>query len=325
MLRILLTSDDLLHTRIAARPDPLFEIVASVRQLRSQGTVGRLGPWPTLPAASRPLLELVPAGTAVVPDFLTPAKGSPDLETGIDTVLSTPPRQLCAELAAVAREAPLPGWTRALAAGDPAELNRLGAAIRAYHRAAVAPHWPRVEAHVAADRAVRGQAILDRGVGQVLSSLHANLRWTPGQLCCDCGLPGNFTVVPDGHGLVLQPTYFAYEPMILNPANGPAILAYPVIRPSRSRNTQQPLIALLGQTRAAVLAALRTAATTTELAGRVGIAPSSASEHASVLRDAGLVVSHRTGPAMLHMLTPLGSRLLQESASPGVRDAVNRV
>ena len=38
-----------------------------------------------------------------------------------------------------------------------------------------------------------------------------------------------------------------------------------------------------------------------------------ASQHASVLRGAGLIASLRQGGAVLHVLTPLGAELLQAS------------
>ncbi len=52
-------------------------------------------------------------------------------------------------------------------------------------------------------------------------------------------------------------------------------------------------------------------ATTTETADRVGISLPSASQHTSVLRNAGLITTTRTGTAVLHTLTPLGTALLQ--------------
>jgi DNA-binding transcriptional ArsR family regulator len=63
-----------------------------------------------------------------------------------------------------------------------------------------------------------------------------------------------------------------------------------------------------------VLEVLRTLAdgcSTTELADRVGISLAAASQHASVLRDAGLITTHRQGSAVLHVLTPLGVELLR--------------
>ena len=51
--------------------------------------------------------------------------------------------------------------------------------------------------------------------------------------------------------------------------------------------------------------------TTTELARRAGISLAAASQHATVLRGAGLIASRRQGGAVLHVLTPLGAELLQ--------------
>lgn len=67
---------------------------------------------------------------------------------------------------------------------------------------------------------------------------------------------------------------------------------------------------LLGRTRAAVLAGVRDPATTTALAERVGVSLAAASQHATVLRNAGLVHTTRIGIAVLHSLTPLGRALL---------------
>jgi DNA-binding transcriptional ArsR family regulator len=61
------------------------------------------------------------------------------------------------------------------------------------------------------------------------------------------------------------------------------------------------------------MAALVTASTSTELSARLGIPIASASEHVGVLRDAGLVVSHRAGRTVLHALTPLALAVLGDS------------
>ncbi|WP_285661348.1 ArsR/SmtB family transcription factor [Actinorhabdospora filicis] len=68
--------------------------------------------------------------------------------------------------------------------------------------------------------------------------------------------------------------------------------------------------AALGHTRAAALEALGSGCGTTELARRVGVSPASSSEHLKVLRDAGLVMSHRDGQCVLHRPTRLGRALL---------------
>lgn len=50
--------------------------------------------------------------------------------------------------------------------------------------------------------------------------------------------------------------------------------------------------------------------TTGELARRLDISPAGASQHATVLRRAGLVLSTRRRNLVLHTLTPLGRALL---------------
>ncbi|HCA87527.1 MAG TPA: transcriptional regulator, partial [Streptomyces sp.] len=59
----------------------------------------------------------------------------------------------------------------------------------------------------------------------------------------------------------------------------------------------------------AVLTAVDEPATTTGLALRLGLAPSSVSAHLSALRDAGLLASRRCGHEVLYERTPLGIAL----------------
>ena len=101
------------------------------------------------------------------------------------------------------------------------------------------------------------------------------------------------------------------------------VLIYPA-QPSwttYSTNNSRDLARLLGHTRAAAMRALRTPCTTAQLAGRVGISAASASEHAKVLRDAGLVQTMRCRRSVRHSPTPLGRNLLNghEPAAPGPR------
>jgi len=70
------------------------------------------------------------------------------------------------------------------------------------------------------------------------------------------------------------------------------------------------LAALLGRTRAKAIRAIAAGCTTTELAWALGVAPATASEHATVLRNARLISTRRHRNAVLHTLTPLGAALL---------------
>lgn len=68
---------------------------------------------------------------------------------------------------------------------------------------------------------------------------------------------------------------------------------------------------LLGRNRARVLRAAVSGGGTGELARALGISAASASEHLAVLRDAGFVVSRREGKSVRHQLTALGAAALR--------------
>jgi DNA-binding transcriptional ArsR family regulator len=55
--------------------------------------------------------------------------------------------------------------------------------------------------------------------------------------------------------------------------------------------------------------------TTGELARRHEISAPGVSQHTQVLREAGLIVSRRTGPNVIHTVTPLGKALLMGIAT----------
>jgi DNA-binding transcriptional ArsR family regulator len=93
----------------------------------------------------------------------------------------------------------------------------------------------------------------------------------------------------------------------------PPVLVYPVDPaplPDRDRPDQRALGALVGNTRAAVLGAVGDGCSTSDLARRVQVSPAAASQHASILREAGLIVSTRDRNQVVHTLTPLGVALL---------------
>jgi DNA-binding transcriptional ArsR family regulator len=59
-----------------------------------------------------------------------------------------------------------------------------------------------------------------------------------------------------------------------------------------------------------VLDAIGDGCSTTDLARRVGVSPAAASQHATVLRNAGLVMRQRDRNTVLHTLTALGRAVL---------------
>ncbi|MFJ3339226.1 ArsR/SmtB family transcription factor [Streptomyces sp. NPDC086766] len=315
--------------RFSTGPDPLWETVLSLTLLGGTARRAVFDPWRQqartglrrlAPQRARMLRALAPP-VGDFPDFLTPAQGAGGLEAGIDAVLSTPRRFLRRDLAVLSRSVP---WAGALAAGDPAVLRELGAALRDYHAAAVAPYEGRIRVLVDGERAARARAVLDHGSGGALASLGPAFRWRAPVLEAD--YPVDRDLHLRGRGLLLIPSAFCWRtPVTLIDPELPPVLVYPSPRGvgwwsdpapgTTSTGGPGPLAHLLGATRAHCLRLVEDGAITGELARRLGVSPASASRHATALREAGLVTSTRCGPAVLHTLTPLGRDLLHTAAA----------
>jgi len=105
---------------------------------------------------------------------------------------------------------------------------------------------------------------------------------------------------------------------VLDPPGRQLDLIYPTtVDIAAARRGGGALQPLMGRTRAAVLAAAGGGATTSQLARLLGISIASASDHATVLRNAGLIASGRRRNTMVHTLTPLGAGLV--SAAEAMR------
>jgi DNA-binding transcriptional ArsR family regulator len=325
VLRIFFTSDDLARTSLAEAADPLWETVLSRFRLHERQIRPAFRPWirwiradPILVARMRPgarlLAVLAPLGP-YFPDFLTPLNDRAELATGLDALMSTPRRRLRDEMCRLARHASVPGWAHLLAEGDALTLARFGAALRGYYEAAIAPRRDDIQATVDADRARRAQGFLHGGIDGLLATFRPAMRWHAPVLEVDYVVDQELHL--GGRGLRLIPSYFCQRtPMSLADPRLPPVLLYPVDQDLRwstiDTSETGALDALLGRTRAAVLHAIDTGATTTHLARRLKISAASASRHTTVLRDAGLIATYRNGPGVLHTITSLGRRLLEQ-------------
>lgn len=326
MLRMHFTADDIARVRVAAAPDHLWEITNSFQVLISRDDMPAFADWrrlvgPRLGPADRLLTALLPS-RGYSPDFLTPGPGGPELESAVDTVLSTPRAVLRGDLAVLAdspsrRRRPLPAAVRALAGGEPEALRRLGSALHAYHRRALAPFLPHIRAQVDADRAARARAVMDGGTQGLLASFRPVLRWKPPVLEAD--YPVERELQLEGRGLVLQPSFFCSRIPVMLAAPSPdltPVLVYPIqhtlgwARQRSAAERDADLGLLLGRTRAALLEDVVTGRTTGELARRLGISDAAVSQHTAVLRRAGLLLSVRHRRHVLHTITPAGLALL---------------
>jgi DNA-binding transcriptional ArsR family regulator len=317
VLRVHFTADDLARTRIARGADVIWETVLSVNLLQNRegaavfdgwrGAVrGGLGRWVS------PLITLAPYGP-YFPDFLTPTEGSLSLEYGLDKILSTPRARMRRELEILASHRRLPSWIGRLAAGDVETVDHLGDVFRAYHRSAVEPSWPAIHASVRTDRERRVHALAEGGCEGLLDTFRPLMRWNPPVLEAD--YPVQRDLFLGGRGLLLVPGYFCWRtPITLVDPEMTPVLVYPVptdFRVGSGTSADRPLEKLLGSTRLAVLRAVDSGGTTTtEVSRRAGTSVASASQHATVLREAGVITTRRDGTTVRHALTSLGHALL---------------
>jgi DNA-binding transcriptional ArsR family regulator len=326
MLRIHFTAADLARVHLAREPDPVWETLLSLHQLNTprrglpvfaqwRRTAGAELTAKGLAAPARMLSALAPASASYWPDFLTPGAAASGLETGMDELRATPRSRLRRELDRMARSHGLPRWAHGLGAGEPTVLEEVATAFRLVHRTIVAPAWAGTDGTTEADRALRTRTLRDQGVHGLLNSFRPLMAWRPPVL--HVRYPEDRDLHLGGHGIRLIPSHFCWNtPIALADPTLPQVLAYPVAHPAtwapeatRERRAEA-LAALIGRTRARVLASLHTTATTGEIARSLGISASSASGHVAALREVHLADSRRDRNFVVHTLTPLGAALL---------------
>ncbi|OIJ69793.1 ArsR/SmtB family transcription factor [Streptomyces mangrovisoli] len=324
MLRIHFAPEDLARLRMASAPDPLWEIACSLHRLQTTRGRWAYADWyrqtrttlagTRLGAAVRRLLVPVLPRARYLPDFLTPHDAADGLERGLAAIVDTPPERVAHEIRMLDRCSGAPAWAhRLLERASREDLTRL---LRAYHEAVIAPHESRILATVTAERTLRGHAALADGLDALLAGLSPAVRWHPPVLHVDYVEDRDLYLA--GRGLRLVPSYFCWQsPVSMADDTLQPVLVYPVhgLRaPAPERPPDVSLAALLGRTRAAVLRSLALGATTSELAVFLGVSVSTISHHTTVLRDAGLVLSHRHRNTVLHTLTPLGAALFRPTS-----------
>jgi DNA-binding transcriptional ArsR family regulator len=335
VLRILFSSEDLARTRVAPAPDPVWELVLSLHLLQDRGRVAKagggvaaIGGWRRGVQdalrrdgrlATMQLLFRLNPPHSYFPDFLTPWESLYGLDAGLEALRATPRAQLRGDLSLLAEQRSLPARAAGLARGEPDVLRHLTDSMAEYGQVAIDPYRAWLQASVDADRAGRAKAFLDGGTDGLLASLRPTARWD-GEVLAIPNYPSTRDLRLAGRGLLLVPSFFCDRvPVALVDPALPPVLVYPVDRLGGLRSVaaaggparRQALGALLGRTRAAVLEAVGDGSSTGEIARRLGISPAAASQHASVLRNAGLLVTRRDRNTVLHTLTPLGSAMLE--------------
>ncbi|QXE38063.1 winged helix-turn-helix domain-containing protein [Streptomyces sp. GMY02] len=333
--RIHFTAQDLARTRVAETPRPLVELSAAMVTLQGRTQPVLLDAWrrrahPRLSGEARMALSLVPL-LGWSPGFLAPAEaGTP--EEVLEQVSATPRQQIHADMAEIAEKQALPTWARDLA--DDATVRKgLYDGLSQLHALLLAPYWTQITDHFAADRTVRMRHLLSGGVERLLAQANPQwMRWSPPVLEIRTVLREiSHDLHLEGRGLLLVPSVFlTSSASVWDHETSQPLVTYPVSHDDPMRRltfltpesavpkTTAAVAALLGHTRAAVLntVAEHPGCTTKELAALVSISPASASEHATVLREAGLIRTMRHPNTALHSPTGLGTALLNTSYRP---------
>jgi biotin operon repressor len=129
----------------------------------------------------------------------------------------------------------------------------------------------------------------------------------------------------EGNGLLLIPCVFAGSCLMFYPGSlGLPVLDY---RPrglgtvwdnnGATPEAGDPLTALIGESRTAILRNAELPRTTTDLARELSLSGATISVHLSILRRCGMVTSWRSGRRVLYQRTPLASSILTAVTQPG--------
>jgi DNA-binding transcriptional ArsR family regulator len=321
--RIHFTAEDLERIQVSPTLGPLAETVMALGLLAcplqppAMSSEWRSRASGKITAQMKPLTALIPPGVPGV-DLCTLTGEAATIEQGVRALLEMPCERVVTEMEFTDRHHKLPAAAWAAAkTGSPAR-RELAAAAQAAYQALVEPYWARILAHLQAEQAARSRTLAYGGPGRLLASLQGQrIRWYPPVL--EVLMPGHVDMYLDGRGISLVPSVFAGNPVLLHDPSDERAVPRLILPAAGDRaklwDDTRPrgvaLAALVGRNRAAVLGAVAHGCSTTELADRVGISLAAASQHASVLREAGLIITRRQGSAVLHLLTPLGAELLR--------------
>jgi len=334
-VRIHFTDEDLGRTRLAEGPRPFVELHVALRVLQETGQPIRFGAWrrdvlTRLQPRARQLLDLIPA-RGYSTDFFIPVHTA-GAEESLEAVRATTRTYLRQDVALWTQLQPrVASWTRRIPA-EPDLFQHLADTLGHAHDEMIAPYWPRIARLAQADRALRLRQVADHGMHGLLARLNPRrLRWTPPVLEAATVDGREADVHLGGRGLLLIPSFFRSSYPVVNAGarpqpwmtfpllteEGDAVL--PATAAAAVSRSARSLHALLGRSRATVLSVIadHPGCTTTELAHRAAMSKSGASEHATVLRAAGLtrVTRHRHGAR--HALTPLGEALMNSTGPSG--------
>ncbi|NUR89658.1 MAG: helix-turn-helix transcriptional regulator [Nonomuraea sp.] len=296
---------------------PLNELTLSLRTFRDPGRYPVHLPWLRRTERARaaldvPLLRALTNDDMWTPDYLSPRPYAPlsRIDDEFAALARVPADRVIEELRAVHPRLPEP------LRGDPS--GRILEALREYWRTCFAPWWPRMRAVLQADVVHRGQVISARGLAAMFADLNERVQLKDGVVRVRLISDSHFRRATSGEGLTLVPTLFSRAPTTPISPSEPPLIMYATrgagtLWQAEPRPSPAVLTDLLGATRAGLLVMLEAPASSTELAGRLGVTPSAVNQHLRTLRTAGLLASARHGRSVLYLRSELGDALITAS------------
>jgi DNA-binding transcriptional ArsR family regulator len=322
MIEYVLGQTDVARVRFAQ--PVLYEVVASLRAVRDQRHP-LFGGWlsgaaPRLRDLRMDLLTaLVPLGP-YVPDFLLADVPGGDIDLELDAVARAEPDIVRLEIDLLRRGRPVPRVLLPLYEDPAAHLPALATELHRYWEAAIEPLWSRIRAVGLADIAYRLDRFASGGVAHLLSGLNPDVAFDGDTLTVRRA--GTARGLLDGRGVVLVPSVFVWPGVLCSgPTARQTVICYAPrgvaeVGTAPAEGRSDTLTAVVGRTRALLLAALDLPATTTQLAERLRVTPSAVSQHLKILKESALVDSRRTGRVVLYQRTPAATDLLAAQPQP---------
>jgi DNA-binding transcriptional ArsR family regulator len=330
MIHVHFDTEALARVRFAI--SPMLETIRSVSALDDPAASALHLPWAERARSLTADLDLAPLRALQVhgvynPDFVNPPPSGPlvEFEDELAVMLAIPARQIRAEVSRSREETDQPAPELERFVSEPRRAIRdLAELMRVYWDRALADSWPRIRSLLDHDVLYRARQIADGGTRRLFADLDPAVSWRDGVLraedCCEGDYPDE-TLELDDRGLLLLPSVFVWpkvtvvtaapwQPTLIYPARGIGSLWSPQREPP-----PDALAKLVGQSRAALLLALDSPHSTTELAATLELSPGAVSQHLSVLREAGLVCGQRVARAVLYMRSSDGDTLLAASTT----------
>jgi DNA-binding transcriptional ArsR family regulator len=199
---------------------------------------------------------------------------------------------------------------------DPAgALARYCDALAEHWDRMLRPSWPLMRRLLERELLMIGHTMLASGVAGVLESLHPQVSYGEGRLRYHTGAFTHASYVAQD-AVMLAPIACEADLILVNEDHPDAtVIGYPArgsaeLWGAAQREPAAELSSLLGATRARIALAVAVPSTTSELAERLELAPSTVSRHLFGLLENGLADRTRRGPVVIYRLTARGTALL---------------